>query len=84
MAEDEEIVYDYCTELQFNQSVSDRTYSRVLAKFGEAGVVDLAAAQGYYTYLAMIMNAARVAVPANAKPPLERFPTMGDGGTGPR
>jgi 4-carboxymuconolactone decarboxylase len=72
MSEDEEIAYEYCTELQTNQSVSDATYARALARFGEAGVVDLAAIQGYYTYLAMIMNAARVEVD---KPALERFPT---------
>ena len=45
-----------------------------LAKFGEAGVVELATIQGYYTYLAMVMNAARVGVPPNQKPTLERFP----------
>jgi len=74
LVEDEEIVYDFCTELQSNQSVSDPTYARALAKFGEAGVVDMAAIEGYYTYLAMIMNVARVGLPANAKPLLAPFP----------
>jgi 4-carboxymuconolactone decarboxylase len=74
MAEDEEVLYEFCRELQSNQSVSDHTYARALAKFGEAGIVDMAAIQGYYTYLAMIMNAARVSSPATVKPRLERFP----------
>jgi 4-carboxymuconolactone decarboxylase len=74
MAEDEAIVYDLCTELQDNQSVSDPTYARALAAFGEPGVVEIASIQGYYTYLAMVMNAARVGVQPNTKPPLERFP----------
>ncbi len=74
LADDEAIVYDFSTELQDNQSVSDATYARALAKFGEAGVVEMATIQGYYTYLAMVMNAARVGVPPNVKPPLERFP----------
>jgi len=74
MSEDEAIVYDLSTELQSNQSISDRTYARALAKFGEPGVVEMASIQGYYTYLAMVMNAARVGVQPNAKPPLERFP----------
>ncbi len=74
MAEDETIVYDFATELQNNQSVSDPTYARALAKFGEAGIVEMASIQGYYTYLAMVMNAARVGVQPNTKPPLERFP----------
>ena len=67
MADDEAIVYDVCTELQHNQSISDPTYARALAKFGEAGVVELAGIQGYYTFLAAIMNAARVTLPANGK-----------------
>jgi 4-carboxymuconolactone decarboxylase len=74
MADDEAIVYDLCTELQDNQSVSDPTYARALARFGEPGVVEIASIQGYYTYLAMVMNAARIGVQPNAKPPLERFP----------
>ena len=74
MADDEALVYDFCAELQDNQSVSDATYARALASFGEPGVVELASIQGYYTYLAMVMNAARVGVQPNAKPSLERFP----------
>jgi 4-carboxymuconolactone decarboxylase len=74
MADDEALVYDFCAELQDNQSISDATYARALARFGEPGVVELASIQGYYTYLAMVMNAARVGVQPNTKPPLERFP----------
>jgi 4-carboxymuconolactone decarboxylase len=74
MAEDEEIVYDFCDELLHNQSVSDGTYARALAKFGEAGVVEVASLEGYYTYLSMIMNTARSPMPANAKPALMPFP----------
>ncbi len=74
MADDEAILYDFCTELQDNQSVSDPTYRRALTAFGEPGIVEMASIEGYYTYLAMVMNAARVAVPPNTTPPLERFP----------
>lgn len=74
MAEDEEIVYDFCAELQHNKSVSDPTYARALAKFGEAGVVEIASIEGYYVYLSMIMNTARSPVPAGAKPALNPFP----------
>ena len=74
MADDEALVWEFCAELQDNQSVSDRTYARALAKFGEPGIVELASIQGYYTYLAMVMNAARVGVQPNTKPVLERFP----------
>jgi 4-carboxymuconolactone decarboxylase len=74
MADDEALVYDFSIELQDNQSVSDATYARALDKFGEPGIVELASIQGYYTYLAMIMNAARVGVQPNTRPALERFP----------
>lgn len=79
MADDEAIVYDLSLELQNNQSISDATYARAVAKFGEPGVVELASIQGYYAYLAMIMNAARVTVPAGVAPGLERFPRLGTG-----
>jgi 4-carboxymuconolactone decarboxylase len=74
MAEDEEIVWDFCNELLHNKSVSDPTYARALAKFGEAGAVELASLEGYYTYLSMVMNTARSPLPANTKPPLTLFP----------
>ena len=74
MAEDEEILYQFCTELIHNQSVSDSTYARAVAKFGEAGVVEAASLEGYYTYLSMIMNTARSPLPANAKPALAPYP----------
>jgi 4-carboxymuconolactone decarboxylase len=74
MAEDEEILYDFCIELLHNKSVSDPTYARALAKFGEAGVVEDASLEGYYTYLSMVMNTARSPLPANTTPALTRFP----------
>jgi 4-carboxymuconolactone decarboxylase len=74
MAEDEEIVYNFCDELLHNQSVSDSTYARALAKFGEPGIVEAASLVGYYTYLSMIMNTARSPLPADAKPLLTPFP----------
>ncbi len=74
MADDEEILYNFCDELLHNQSVSDPTYARALAKFGEAGVVEAASLEGYYTYLSMVMNVARSPLPAGATPALKAFP----------
>lgn len=74
MAEDEAILYDLCMELQRNHGVSDATYARALAKFGEAGIVETTSLAGYYTLLAMVMNTARTPLPAGAKPPLAAFP----------
>jgi 4-carboxymuconolactone decarboxylase len=74
MADDEAILHDFCMELLNNGSVSDATYERALAKFGEAGVVEAAGLQGYYSYLAMVMNVARSPSPANATQKLTPFP----------
>ncbi|HTC32836.1 MAG TPA: hypothetical protein VK724_05670 [Bryobacteraceae bacterium] len=70
MEEDEEIVYDFWTELNRNKSVSDATYARAVKKFGEAGVVSITALNGYYMMLAMVLNVARTPIlPANAQVP---------------
>ena len=73
MSSDEEMIYEFCTELHQNQSVSDATYARVLAKFGEQGIIDLIGVNGYYTFLAMVLNGTRTAVPKGA-PMLAAFP----------
>jgi 4-carboxymuconolactone decarboxylase len=63
MSDDEAIVYDFCDELHANGSVTDLTYNRALTRFGEKGIIDMIGIDGYYTFLAMVMNATRTAVP---------------------
>jgi len=74
MAEDEEIVYDYCTELIQNKSVSDVTYTRAVIRFGEKGVIDMTGVVGYYSLLGMILNATRVPAGESKTPRLPEFP----------
>jgi 4-carboxymuconolactone decarboxylase len=66
MNEDETLIYNVLEELHTNRSLSDVTYHQLLTRFGEKGVIDLVAHYGYYSLLAMTMNVARTAVPANA------------------
>ncbi|ACA15788.1 conserved hypothetical protein [Methylobacterium sp. 4-46] len=73
LSADEAIVYDFTTELQQNKRVSDATFARAESRFGKAGVVDLAAISGYYTFLAMELNAARYGLPPDGTP-LPRLP----------
>lgn len=73
MSDDETIVYDLTTELQRNKQVSDATWARAEARFGKPAVVDLVGISGYYTFLAMQMNAARYPLPEDAAK-LPRFP----------
>jgi 4-carboxymuconolactone decarboxylase len=74
MAEDEEILYNFTIELQQNKSVSDATYARALAAFGEQGVIDIVGISGYYTFLAMVLNTARTPLPQGSTPGLAPFP----------
>ncbi|MBC7858243.1 MAG: carboxymuconolactone decarboxylase family protein [Burkholderiaceae bacterium] len=73
MSEDEEIVYEFSTELHKNKRVSARTFERAEKRFGKKGVVDLTGINAYYTLLAMQMNVAQYPVPRDAKK-LARFP----------
>lgn len=74
MAEDEAALYDFCIELHRNHSVSDATYARALAKFGEQGIVDTIGLSGWYTLVAMTLNTARTPLPEGATAALAPFP----------
>ena len=56
MSEEQEILYDFSTELIESGSVGDETYARTLARFGEKGVIDEEGITGYYTFLAMVID----------------------------
>lgn len=72
MGPDEEVIYDFSIELHRNKRVSDITYARIKDRFGERGIVDLTAVNGYYTMVAMVLNATRAEV--RDGPKLSRFP----------
>jgi 4-carboxymuconolactone decarboxylase len=74
MSTEEEVVYDFCSELEQNQSITDATYARAVKSFGEQGVIDLTGTAGYYTALAMILNVARTPLPPGKTPALASFP----------
>ena len=74
MAGDEEVLYDFLTELLANKSVCDATYARTVGHYGEQGIIDILGIVGYYTMLAMIMNVARTAIPDGKPLPLAPLP----------
>jgi 4-carboxymuconolactone decarboxylase len=74
MAQDEEIAYDFVTELLATRGVSDKTYERAAAKYGEHGIVDIVGIVGYYSMIGMQMNVARTPVPDGKPQPLPKFP----------
>jgi 4-carboxymuconolactone decarboxylase len=71
MSVDETVVYEFTTELLRLQNVGDDAYAKARDRFGEPGVIDMVGVAGYYSFLSMMMNTARTAVPAGSEvPPL--------------
>ena len=75
MAPDEQALWDFLAELRDTRCVSDSTYARAVAAFGESGVIDVLGIVGYYTTLAMIMNVARTKLLDERKLPLDPSPS---------
>ncbi|MBC7455172.1 MAG: carboxymuconolactone decarboxylase family protein [Massilia sp.] len=73
MSNDEDIVYDFSTELHRNKRVSDATFERAVKRFGQKGIVDLTGINAYYAQLAMQLNVAQYRGPKDMKK-LARFP----------
>jgi 4-carboxymuconolactone decarboxylase len=65
-AKDERAIFDFVTELYKTRRVSDRTYKRVHALFGDAGTVDFVAILGYYALVAMMLDVFQAMPPADA------------------
>lgn len=70
MKPDEQVVYDFTRELHDKRGVSDATYKRAIDAFGEQGVADLIAVNGYYVLVAMTVNVDRTPIPGGGARPL--------------
>jgi 4-carboxymuconolactone decarboxylase len=65
----DETVYEFASELLASGRVSDRNFAAAIRSLGEAGAVDLTGLLGYYSLLAMTLNAFEVDVPEDAGTP---------------
>jgi 4-carboxymuconolactone decarboxylase len=65
------IIYDYARELNDSNRVSDAIYKRALDRFGVVAIVELTALIGYYTMVAMTLNAHEIPLPDGAAPPFD-------------
>ena len=74
MPADEAIVYNFCQELHTLKRVSDATYQTAAQRFGEQGVMDLIAVNGYYVLVAMTLNVDRTPIPGDGALPLPKLP----------
>lgn len=75
MADDEALAYEICDELDRMRGLSDATYARAVASFGERGVLDMLGLIGYFTTVSIVMNTARTPPQKDAKAaPLAPYP----------
>ena len=65
--EDEQALYDYCSELLEHHEISDQTYERARKLFGVPGIVELTALIGYYSMVAMTLVAHQMPVAADVE-----------------
>jgi 4-carboxymuconolactone decarboxylase len=68
LSPDDTSVLRFADELNRFRSVSDATYADALARFGERTVVELTALVGYYTMVAMTLNAHEIPLPEGVQP----------------
>jgi 4-carboxymuconolactone decarboxylase len=71
MSPEEEVVYDFVTELSTKHEVSDELFGRAKKRLGEQQVVDLTAVAGTYVGVAMILAMAEEGVPDGKEPPFK-------------
>ncbi|HEX2229180.1 MAG TPA: carboxymuconolactone decarboxylase family protein [Candidatus Binatia bacterium] len=66
--EDERLVYDLTLELNNTRMLSEVNYRRGMEMLGEQVMVELVSAIGFYSMVAMTLNAFAVAVPSGKDP----------------
>src|SRR3984893_10269595 len=66
MKDDEAWVSEITTQLRRDHGVNDAIYAKAVEKFGENGVMDLVAVNGYYDVVSLTLNVAHVSPPADA------------------
>ncbi|WP_288251456.1 carboxymuconolactone decarboxylase family protein [uncultured Hydrogenophaga sp.] len=71
MSGDDRLVYRFALELNRLNSVRDDTYAAALERFGARTLVELTALVGYYTMVALTLNAHEVPLPPGAEPAFE-------------
>lgn len=72
VGKDDAVIYEFTRQLLTDCHVGSATYSAAREHLGDVGVVELTALVGYYSMVAMMLNAHEVPVPQeiDAAPPL--------------
>jgi 4-carboxymuconolactone decarboxylase len=65
---DENLIFDFFSQLLTKKDVADDTYKAAVERFGEKSVVELICTAGYYSFISLILNVNRTPVPEGGKP----------------
>ena len=65
---DERVVYDIATEIMATKELSQATYDRAIAQFGEQGTVELISTIGYYAMVGIFLKSFDVRPPDGSTP----------------
>lgn len=71
MDADESLIYEFSRSLHNNHGVSDELFKRASDRFGERGVVDIIAVNGYYSLVSFLLNVDQTPLPAGVEPALK-------------
>jgi alkylhydroperoxidase family enzyme len=74
MDADETLIYEFSRSLHENHGVSDELFQRAADRFGERGVVDIIAVNGYYALVSFLLNVDQTPLPPGATPALAPLP----------
>jgi 4-carboxymuconolactone decarboxylase len=69
---DEVLVYDVVIALHEDHQLPPDLYRQAIEAFGEEGLMEIIGTIGYYTFIAMTLNAFEVEVPVGARTPFPR------------
>lgn len=69
LPDDEAMAHAFTHELMETKRVSDDTYAKAVALFGEEGIVEIVGACGYYSLVGLTLNVAAVPLPEGAPLP---------------
>jgi 4-carboxymuconolactone decarboxylase len=71
MQQDEEVIYNFTSELVNTKQVSNSAFRAAVDRFGERTVVDLIGTIGYYHFVSMLLNVDRYPMPEGTQPELK-------------
>jgi 4-carboxymuconolactone decarboxylase len=68
---DEQLIYDFVSELVTTKRVSSATFERAKKEISETGVIDVVGIVGYYSLVSVTLNTFELTVPDGEKVPFD-------------